>query len=258
MSTMLELHGLHKRFGRTEIIRGVDLQVEAGEHLALIGPNGAGKSTLFGLICAGLRPTAGEVLLQGQTITGMAPHRIARLGLGRSFQISKVFAHLSVLDNLRCAALWSLGHRYVFWRRLSSLRDVDRRAHELATELGLSGLLDSPAVDLSYAGQRALELGIALSGEAHTLLLDEPTAGMSRRETDHFIELIRRLATGKTLLIVEHDMDVVFGLADRIAVLVRGRIMACDAPAAIRSNSEVQQAYLGLASAPSVAAGAGG
>lgn len=249
MSAALELRGLRKHFGRTEIIRGVDLQVEQGERLALIGPNGAGKSTLFHLISGRLAPSSGTILLRGQSIAGRPPQAIARLGLARSFQVSSLFGRLSVLDNLRCAALWGLGYRYAFWRRLAGLHDVTERARELATALGLEAQVAVPAVDLSYANQRALEVGMTLAGGAHTLLLDEPTAGMSRGETAHFIDLIRRMTQGKTLLVVEHDMEVVFGLAQRIAVLVQGRVIACDTPQAIRANPQVQTAYLGAAPA---------
>ncbi len=245
----LELRAIHKRFGNTEIVRGVDLTIAAGERIALIGPNGAGKSTLFHLISGRLTPSSGQIYLQGQRIDGKAAHDIHRLGLSRSFQISSLFPRLSVLDNLRCSLLWSLGYGYSFWHWLPGLRDVKARSHELLELLQLTAQQATPAMHLSYAQQRALELGMTLASGANVILLDEPTAGMSRSETGHFITLIRQATQGRTLLTVEHDMEVVFGLADKIAVLVQGQIMAYDTPEKIRANPQVQAAYLGTATA---------
>ncbi len=241
----LELRDVRKRFGNAEIIRGAQLQVARGERLAVIGPNGAGKSTLFNLVSGRFAPTSGAILLNGRGIGGCKPYQVNRLGLARSFQISNLFTSLSVYDNLRCAVLWSLGHRYAFWRRLSALRDVQARAGEVMELIGLQRQRDTPAGVLTYAEQRALEIGVTIAGGADVILLDEPTAGMSRSESDAAVELIRRVTAGKTLLMVEHDMSVVFGLADRIAVLVYGEIIACDTPARIRANPDVQAAYLG-------------
>lgn len=246
-SWALELRGVHRRFGQTEIVRGVDLAVAATERVALIGPNGAGKSTLFHLISGRLRPSSGQIYLQGQRIDGKAAHDIHRLGLSRSFQISSLFPRLSVLDNLRCSLLWSLGYGYSFWHWLPGLRDVNARSHELLELLQLAPQRDTPAMQLSYAQQRALELGMTLASGASVILLDEPTAGMSRSETTHFIALIRQATQGRTLLTVEHDMEVVFGLADKIAVLVQGQIIAYDTPDKVRANPQVQAAYLGTA-----------
>ena len=247
MSFALELHGVHQRFGKTEILRGVDLSVPQGERVAVIGPNGAGKSTLFNLISGRFAPSSGEIRLKGQRIEGSKPWVIHRLGLSRSFQISQLFARLSVLDHLRCAVLWSLGYRYSLFRRLSRLHDAQARAQAMMDTIGLSHRRDTLAMDLTHAEQRALELGMTLIGDADVVLLDEPTAGMSQSETRHFMALIQTLTQGKTLLIVEHDMGVVFGLADRIAVLDQGRVLAFDTPEAIRANPRVQQAYLGMA-----------
>ncbi len=241
----LELRQLKKRFGQTEIIRGIDLQVKQGERLALIGPNGAGKSTLFNLISGRFAPTSGQVLLNGTDITGMPPYRINRLGLSRSFQITNIFHRLSVFENLRCAVLWSLGYRYSFWHRLNALRDARERAEEVMEAIGLGWRRNTSAGSLTYAEQRALEIGITIAGGAGVVLLDEPTAGMSRSESDAAVELIARVTCGRTLLMVEHDMSVVFGLADRIAVVVYGELLACDTPSAIRDNPAVQEAYLG-------------
>ncbi|WP_025918328.1 ABC transporter ATP-binding protein [Herminiimonas sp. CN] len=241
----LELKDLRKNFGTSEIIRGTSLQIAQGERCALIGPNGAGKSTLFNLICGQIPPGSGAILLNGRSIAGLKPFQINRLGLSRSFQITNIFHRLTAFENLRCAVLWSLGYKYAFWHRLSGLKDAQQRAETVLTDIGLIRRRNVMAGLLSYAEQRALEIGITVAGGADVILLDEPTAGMSRSESDAAVELIRKVTAGKTLLMVEHDMSVAFGLADRIAVLACGEIIACDTPANIRGNSEVQQAYLG-------------
>lgn len=241
----LHLQQVRKNFGRTEIIRGVDLRVAKGERHALIGPNGAGKSTLFNLISGRFTASAGTIELNGNDITTAKPFEINRQGLSRSFQITNLFANLSVFENLRCATLYSLGYKYSFWHRLSRLRDAADRAADVLERIGLVARRDTPAALLTYAEQRALEIGVTVAGGAQVILLDEPTAGMSRSESDHAVELIKRMTEGKTLVMVEHDMDVVFGLADRISVLVYGVVIACDEPARIRGNAAVQEAYLG-------------
>jgi branched-chain amino acid transport system ATP-binding protein len=240
----LELRSLRKSFGRTDIIRGVDLTVQTGERVAIIGPNGAGKSTLFNLISGRFAPSSGEVLLAGQRIDGKKPYEINRLGLSRSFQITNIFAKLSVFENLRCSVLWSLGYKYTLFRFLDGLRDANERAEALMRMIHLNRKRDTLAMNLTYAEQRALEVGITIAGGAQVVLLDEPTAGMSKSETDHFIDLIREVTVGKTLLTVEHDMGVVFGLADKIAVVVYGEVIAFDVPAQVRANPRVQEAYL--------------
>jgi branched-chain amino acid transport system ATP-binding protein len=242
---VLELKAVDKRFGSSEIIRGASLQLHQGERMALIGPNGAGKSTLFNLISGRIAPSAGDIFLNGSSIAGLPPHQISRRGLARSFQTTNIFDRLSVFENLRCAVLWPLGYRYAFWQRLRGLGEVQQRVDAVLQQIGLQQRRHCRAGELSYAEQRALELGITIAGGAGVLLLDEPTAGMSRSEADAAVELIRKVSAGKTLLLVEHDMEVVFGLADRIVVLVQGEIIACDTPAAIRANQVVQQAYLG-------------
>jgi branched-chain amino acid transport system permease protein len=243
--TVLELEALTKRFGPTEIIRGVDLKVRQGERLALIGPNGAGKSTLFNLISGRLTPTTGRIVLKGQDVAGHKPQHIHRAGLARSFQITHIFNRMSVFENLRCSVLWGQGQRYSFWRSLDRLTDVNERAEQLLRDVRLEHRRDVWAMNLTYAEQRALELAMTLGGGSEVILLDEPTAGMSRAETAYMIGLIRRLTHDKTLVMVEHDMDVVFGLADRVAVLVYGEVIACDTPAMVRANAQVRQAYLG-------------
>jgi branched-chain amino acid transport system ATP-binding protein len=241
----LELAGVTKSFGRTSIIHGVSLRVAAGERVAIIGPNGAGKSTLFNLISGRFAPTSGSILLDGQRIDGMTPYQINRRGLARSFQVSNLFTRLSVFENVRCAVLWSLGYRYAFWKFLADLRDATERTEEVLEMIRLDKRRDVLAVNLTYAEQRALEIGITIAGGARAILLDEPTAGMSKSETKRFVELIRSVTQGRTLLTVEHDMGVVFGLADRIAVLVYGEVIAFDTPEAIRADARVQEAYLG-------------
>ena len=241
----LELRGVHKRFGKTEIIRGVDLAVQPGERVAIIGPNGAGKSTLFHLMSGRLPLSTGQILLHGRRIDGLEPYQIHRQGLGRSFQVSNLFGRLSVFENIRCAVLWSLGYRYSFWQRLSRATDANARTDEVLALVRLDRRRDVLAMNLTYAEQRALEIGITIAGGSSVILLDEPTAGMSQSETHRFVQLIREVTVGKTLLTVEHDMGVVFGLADRIAVLVYGEVVAFDTPEAVRANPRVQEAYLG-------------
>ena len=241
----LELKALRKSFGKTEIIRGVDLAVQPGERVAIIGPNGAGKSTLFNLISGRFEASSGDILLNGQRINGKKPFEINRLGLSRSFQITNIFPKLSVFENLRCGVLWSLGYKYTFLKFLADLDDANERAEALMEMIRLDKKRDVLGMNLTYAEQRALEIGITIAGGANVVLLDEPTAGMSKSETKRFIELIRDVTVGKTLLTVEHDMGVVFGLADKIAVVVYGEVLAFDTPDAVRANPKVQEAYLG-------------
>jgi branched-chain amino acid transport system ATP-binding protein len=240
---------VHKSFGRTPIINGVDLAIAKGERHAIIGPNGAGKSTLFNLVSGRFSPTSGQILLDGEDITGLDAQDINRRGLARSFQITNIFPRLSVYENVRCALLWSRGYRYSFWQRIGALEDVRARTAEIVSKIGLTARRDRPAGVLSYAEQRALEIGITIAGGARVILLDEPTAGMSRSETRDAVELIRNVTQGKTLVMVEHDMGVVFGLADRISVLVYGRVLAAGTPDEIRGNAAVQEAYLGTEAA---------
>lgn len=252
----VELNDVRKSFGRTEIIRGANLQVKPGERVAIIGPNGAGKSTLFNLISGRFHATSGEVKVNGRSIDGLKPYEINRMGLARSFQVSNLFTRLSAFENIRCAVLWSLGYRYAFWKFLADLKDANERTDEVLKMIKLDKRRDVLAMNLTYAEQRALEIGITIAGGADVILLDEPTAGMSRSETTRFVQLIREVTVGKTLLTVEHDMGVVFGLADRIAVLVYGEVIAFDTPEAVRANPKVQEAYLGSVLAEQQAAGA--
>ena len=246
---VLELSGIHKSFGRTAIIRGVDLAVPRGERHAIIGPNGAGKSTLFNLISGRLKPSAGVIRLDGVDVTNAQPQEINRRGLARSFQITNIFPRLSVWENVRCAVLGARPYKYSFWHGVDSLAEVQERTEHILHEINLIGRRATAAGVLTYAEQRALEIAITIAGGASIILLDEPTAGMSRREAGHAVALIRRISEGRTLIMIEHDMSVVFDLADRISVLVYGQIIASDAPARIKADAAVQQAYLGTAAA---------
>ena len=251
----LELKDLRKSFGKTEIIRGVNLAVRPGERIGIIGPNGAGKSTLFNLISGRFAPSSGQVLLNGQRIDGKQPYEINRAGLSRSFQITHVFPKLSVFENLRCGLLWSMGYKYSFWKFLADLKDANERTLELMSMIKLDRKRDMLAANLTYSEQRALEIGITIAGGAPVILLDEPTAGMSRSESRDFVRLIKEVTIGKTLLTVEHDMGVVFGLADKIAVVVYGEVIDFDLPENVRANPRVQEAYLGSAVADAQSGG---
>ncbi len=241
----LSLKDVHKSFGRTEIINGVSLDIAQGERHAVIGPNGAGKSTLFNLISGRFPVSSGRIELRGEDITNLEPHVINRKGLSRSFQITNIFPRMTVYENVRCAVLWSLGYRYSFWNRVGGLRDAAQRTEEIVELIGMQERRERLAGVLTYAEQRALEIGVTIATGADVILLDEPTAGMSHSETDEAVELIRKVTAGKTLMMVEHDMGVVFNLADRISVLVYGEIIATGTPEQIRGNKAVQEAYLG-------------
>jgi branched-chain amino acid transport system ATP-binding protein len=243
----LRLDDVHKSFGRTDIIRGVTLDVKQGERHAVIGPNGAGKSTIFNLVSGRMRPTRGQIFLNQQPIEGLAPFEINRLGLSRSFQITNVFPRLSVFENIRCAVLCARGEAFSLWRSLNGARQINERCWDVLDSIGLADRRDILAESLSYAEMRALELGLTIAGDARVILLDEPMAGMSWTEGARALELIRAISAGRTLLLVEHDMNVVFEIADRISVLVYGKIIATGTPAEIRANAAVQEAYLGRA-----------
>jgi branched-chain amino acid transport system ATP-binding protein len=241
----LSLRNVTKAFGQMSIIRGVNLEIAKGERHAIIGPNGAGKTTLFNLISGRFRLSAGEILLNDARVDQLPPHKINRMGLSRSFQITSIFHRMSVFENLRCALLWSMGYRYSFWTPLWIQRELAERTDMMLEDLNLGARRNTVAGLLSYADQRALEIGMTIAGGASVILLDEPTAGMSNTETDNAIALIRRVTKGKTLVMVEHDMKVVFDLADVITVLVYGQVIASGPPQAVRANPAVQEAYLG-------------
>ena len=241
----IELRGLEKSFGAAKIIQGVDLSIERGERHAIIGPNGAGKSTLFNLITGKYTPTSGSVHMNGSKTSGLPPYKINRLGLSRSFQITNIFPELSVFENIRCALLWEKGYRYSFWHLINRQKELTYRADEILEKINLTHVRDEKANVLAYADLRALEIGITIAGGADIIMMDEPCAGMSTSETEYMVGLIRQVTEGKTLIIVEHDMGVVFDLADRISVLVYGEVIATDVPENIRGNQAVKEAYLG-------------
>ncbi|MBI4969198.1 MAG: ABC transporter ATP-binding protein [Rhodospirillales bacterium] len=246
MTAALDIADLRKSFGRgADIIRGLSLRVAEGERHAVIGPNGAGKSTLFHLVSGLYAPDGGQIRLHGRPIAGLAPHRINRLGLSRSFQITSVFPKLSVFENLRLGILARQGWRFTLYRRVAGLPGIGEETRALIDQVRLAHVADRAAGNLTYSEQRALEIGMALASDPRVLLLDEPTSGMSRAESDYMVDLIRAVTRRRTLVVVEHDMDVVFSLCDRISVLVYGQIIASDSPAAIRADRRVQEAYLG-------------
>lgn len=245
MSSVLSLSAVNKSFAATEIIRSVDLDIIEGERHAIIGPNGAGKSTLFNLITGRYPVSNGSIRFRGREITGMQPFEINRLGLSRSFQVTNIFPDLTVFENIRCGLMWSMGYKYSFWHLVGNQKNLKEKSEQVLQQIGLSDRHNVLAGVLTYAEQRALELGVAIAGGADVILLDEPVAGMSHTEADQSVDLIKRITEGKTLLVVEHDMGVVFDLADRISVLVYGKIIATGVPEEIRNNSKVQEAYLG-------------
>lgn len=242
---ILSVRGLRKSFGATEIIRGVDLDLQPGERRALIGPNGAGKSTLFHLISGQLAPSAGEVVFDGERITGWTPQRINRAGLARSFQITNVFPRLSVFENIRLAVMRRFGLQYTFWRLVDREHALREQTEQLLERVRLQAHADALAGEMSYSGQRSLELAMTLASNPKVVLLDEPMAGMSSEETQYTMDLIREVTAGRALLLVEHDMDVVFSLAERISVLVYGQVIATGSPGEIRADAGVREAYLG-------------
>jgi len=244
---VLSLANVKKSFGATEIIRGINLDIIEGENHAIIGPNGAGKSTLFHIISGLYQPSSGEISLKGEAIGGLPPYEIVRKGLSRSFQVTNVFQRMTVYENIRVALLWSMGFRYSFWHFLNKETKLNQKTEAVLEQIGLTGKEHHFAGELAYADQRALELGIAIASGADVILLDEPVAGMSRTEASSAVDLIKKITAGKTLVMVEHDMDIVFDIADRISVLVYGEIIATGTPEEVRNNARVKEAYLGEA-----------
>ncbi len=242
---MLELAGVSKRFGGVVATDNVSLRVAAGEVHALIGPNGAGKTTLIAQISGSLATDAGEILFLGKPITKARQHERVKAGLARSYQITSIFRRFSVLDNLALAVQARSGSSFSFWRPVAREQALRDEARSIAAEVGLLEKAAALAGTLSHGEQRALEVGLALATRPRLLLLDEPMAGMGPEESARMIELIGRVRAAVTVLLVEHDMDAVFRLADRITVLVSGRVIASGAPEAIRADAEVRRAYLG-------------
>lgn len=242
---ILTLRGLRKSFGETEIIRGVELALAPDERHALIGPNGAGKSTVFHLISGMLKPTGGEIVFDGRRIDGLAPQEINRLGLSRSFQITNIFPKLTVFENLRMAVMRPRGLLTRPWMLVGRDRQLRESTERLLEQVRLQRRAQAVAGELSYSEQRSLEIALTLAADPKVILLDEPMAGMSNEETAYTAELIREVTRGRALLVVEHDMQVVFSLSDRISVLVYGQVIATGTPAQIRANAAVKEAYLG-------------
>ncbi|RYF61037.1 MAG: ABC transporter ATP-binding protein [Comamonadaceae bacterium] len=245
ITPILSLRDVRKSFGDAEIIRGVDLDILPGERHALIGPNGAGKSTLFHLVSGNHRPTGGSINLAGLRIDGKSPQAINRLGLARSFQITNVFPGLSVFENLRLAVMRPHRLQYSIGRLIHRDRPVREETERLMDLVRLTGRADALAGELAYSEQRSLEIGMTLASDPQVILLDEPMAGMSREETAFTADLIREVTRGRALLIVEHDMDVVFSLSERVSVLVYGEVIANGTPDEIRADAAVREAYLG-------------
>jgi branched-chain amino acid transport system ATP-binding protein len=243
--TSLELRDIHHDFGGLRVLMGVDLAVEEGERHAIIGPNGAGKSTLFNLITGRHHPRRGRVIYRGRDITGLSPHRIARLGIGRSFQIINTFPRLTVYENIRGAVLSRRGLRLDGWSLVDRRPEVADETEALVALLGLAERRHTPASELSYGEQRELEIALTVATRPDLILLDEPTAGLNAEETRAVVALVRRVTDGKTLVLVEHDMEAVFSLADRITVVHYGQVLATGRPEEIRANEEVSRAYLG-------------
>lgn len=242
---VLETRGLTKEFRGFTAVDSVDLRVRTGHIHALIGPNGAGKTTVFNLLSKFLAPSRGEILYQGQPITRLKPNEIARLGLVRSFQISAVFGHMSVLENVRVALQRKLGNSFHFWKSERSLRALDERARQMLEEVGLLEFADTLTIELPYGRKRALELATTLALDPSVLLLDEPTQGMGSEDVEMVIGLVRRAAVGRTVLMVEHNLSVVSQLCDRITVLARGAILAEGDYASVSADPQVREAYLG-------------
>ena len=245
MSFHLELKNVKKQFGPTEIIRGVNLNVKKGEIHSLIGPNGAGKSTLYNLISGVYELTAGTIRFNNKNIENLPSYEIFRLGLSRSFQITNIFPKMSVFENVRCGLLWNMNYKYSILKILDNNQDLNNQTNAILEQISLSNYSKEPAGLLSYADQRALEIGITIAGGSETILLDEPTAGMSKSETERATNLIRNIAKNRTVLIVEHDMGVVFDLSDTISVLVYGEVICSDKPDNVKTNKAVKEAYLG-------------
>jgi branched-chain amino acid transport system ATP-binding protein len=243
--TILGMVDLYKNFGDLMAINGLSLSISKGKRHAIIGPNGAGKTTLFNLLSGRFKPTRGQILFHGRDITGMAPYRISRLGIARSFQIINVFPQLSVFENVH-AVLMSKNHiRYNFLKNVKRWEKVEQEAVSLLEQIGLLDKKDFPAGFLSYGEQRELEVGLTIASDPEVILLDEPTAGMSMDETRQAIKLIDKVTKGKTLVIIEHDMEVIFSLADVITVMRYGEIVATGSPEEIRKDPKVKEAYLG-------------
>jgi branched-chain amino acid transport system ATP-binding protein len=247
--TILETRGLTREFKGFTAVNGVNLRVKRGSIHALIGPNGAGKTTCFNLLTKFLVPSAGQIVFNGVDITGERPAQIARRGIIRSFQISAVFPHLTALQNVRIGLQRQLGTAFHFWKSERTLRQLNDRAIDLLTQVGLTDFADVPTVELSYGRKRALEIATTLAMEPELMLLDEPTQGMGHEDVDRVTALIKKVSAGRTILMVEHNMNVIAGISDTITVLQRGEVLAEGTYAEVSKNPLVMQAYMGSADA---------
>lgn len=245
MDLILQLQDIYKRFGVLEVIRGVSLDIHAGERHAIIGPNGAGKTTLTNLITSRFSPTSGTMRFKGEDVTGMSPFKLVRKGIGRSFQIINVFKEMTVMENLRNAVIARRSYRSSGWRRIDALAGVARETEAILRLIDLYSARERLAFELPYGEQRILEIGLTIAAQPELILLDEPAAGLSAAETRDVTALIRKVTEGKSLLLIEHDMDVVFSLASRISVLHYGQILVQGTPEEIRNDARVKEVYLG-------------
>jgi branched-chain amino acid transport system ATP-binding protein len=244
-AAILETLDLRKNFGKTTIIDGCSLAIMEGQRHAVIGPNGAGKTTLFNLISGRYEPTGGKIVFRGTDITGFSPYQINRLGMARSFQITNIFPKLSVFENVRAVLMAKHQVYFNFLKNIARWKNVGSEADTILEQTGLDDRRDVPAGSLSYGGQRALEIALTIASDPQLILFDEPTAGMSVDETREAIKLISKVTAGKTLVIIEHDMEVVFNLADMITVIHYGKVLATGSPEEIRNDPRVREAYLG-------------
>ncbi|MBW2062880.1 MAG: ABC transporter ATP-binding protein [Deltaproteobacteria bacterium] len=242
---ILETKELYHDFSGLEVLFDVNFELKEGERHAVIGPNGAGKTTLFNVITGTYKPARGQVFYKGRDITGEKSHQLARIGFGRSFQITSTFSRLTTFQNIRLGIMSKRGIRFKLFRKIDKMEAVTDETDEVLKRINLDAERNIPAELLSYGKHRSLEVTMAMSTDPDLVMLDEPTAGMSKDETHYAVELIRRLTEGKTMVIIEHDMDVIFSLADRITVLHYGRILATGTPEEIKDNQEVKDAYLG-------------
>lgn len=245
MTELLKVQGLNKAYGGVKATDDLHLSLDQGELHAVIGPNGAGKTTLISQLCGNVMPDSGTVHFAGRDITTLGEHQRPHLGMSRTYQITSLIRTMSVLDNLQLAVQVRAGHSFKFWTNARTRRSQREKASIFAAQVGLEEKLNSRVDNLAHGEQRRLEVAMALAGDAQLLLLDEPLAGLGAQEAQQMISLLKSLKGQQTMLLIEHDMDAVFSLADRISVLVYGHIIATGRPEKIRANADVQQAYLG-------------
>jgi branched-chain amino acid transport system ATP-binding protein len=245
MEKILEVKDIYKDFSGLQVLTGVNFTVKANEKHAIIGPNGAGKTTLFNIISGKYKPSAGSILFKGKEVSGLPPYVLNHLRMCRSFQITNLFQNLTVFENIRAGVRSHAGLRYHLFKTLDRHPEISARTEQIIEQVSLQEVRHRPAHELSYGQQRALEIGVALSSDPELILLDEPTAGMTREETEETVTLMRSVVENRTLMIIEHDMEVVFSLADTVSVLHNGTILASGKPEAIRIDPRVKDAYLG-------------